>query len=63
MRRFGSVLLGILMIVGLSALTWAASEEATKLRNKNALSEYSPPETFLSGNFVADEVEPAFIFG
>ena len=63
MRRFGSVLLGILMIVGLSALTWAASEEAAKLRNKNALSEYSPPETFLSGNFVADEVEPAYIFG
>jgi len=63
MRRFCSVLLGILMIVGLSALTWAASEEATKLRNKNALSEYSPPETFLSGNFVADEVEPAYIFG
>jgi len=63
MRRFGSVLLGILMIVGLSAVTWAASEEAAKLRNKNALSEYSPPETFLSGNFVADEVEPAYIFG
>ncbi len=63
MRRFCSVLLGILMIVGLSALTWAASEEAAKLRNKNALSEYSPPETFLSGNFVADEVEPAYIFG
>jgi len=63
MRRFCSVLLGILMIVGLSAVTWAASEEAAKLRNKNALSEYSPPETFLSGNFVADEVEPAYIFG
>lgn len=63
MRRFGSMLLGILMIVGLSAVTWAASEEAAKLRNKNALSEYSPPDTFLSGNFVADEVEPAYIFG
>ena len=51
------------MVLALSASTWAASEQAMKLRSKNALSEYSPPETFLSGNFVADEIEPAYIFG
>jgi hypothetical protein len=63
MRRFGSVLLGLLIVLALSAQTWAASEQAMKLRSKNALSEYSPPESFLSGNFVADEDEPAYIFG
>lgn len=63
MRRFCSVLLGFLIVLALSASTWAASELAMKQRSKNALSEYSPPETFLSGNFVADEDEPAYIFG
>jgi hypothetical protein len=63
MRRFGSVLLGFVMVFALSAQTWAASEQAMKLRAKNVLSEYSPPETFLSGNFVADEDDPAYIFG
>lgn len=42
---------------------WAASEQAITQRSANALEEYSPPESFLNGNFIADEVEPAFIFG
>jgi hypothetical protein len=63
MRRFCSVILGYLIVLALSASTWAASEQAVKQRSKNALSEYSPSETFLSGNFVADEDEPAYIFG
>jgi hypothetical protein len=63
MRRRGSVLLGFLMVLALFATDWAASEQAMKLRGNNALSEFAPPETFLSGNFVADEVEPVYIFG
>jgi hypothetical protein len=63
MRRCGVVILGCLMALALSAPAWTASEQAARLRGENALSDYTPPETFLSGNFVADEVEPLFIFG
>ena len=63
MRRFCFMLLGVSIVLALCGATWAASEQAMKLRGKSGLSEYSPPETFLSGNFVADEVEPGFIFG
>ena len=63
MRSLCSVLVGVSLLVALNGLTWAASEQAMKLRGKNALSEYSPPEAFLAGNFVADEVEPGYIFG
>jgi len=63
MHRLCSVLLGFSIVLALFAVTWAASEQATKLRSNNNLSAYSPPETFVSGNFVADEVEPAYIFG
>jgi hypothetical protein len=47
----------------LSGLVLAESEQAKKLRAGNTLSEFTPPESFLSGNFVADEVDPAYIFG
>jgi hypothetical protein len=63
MRRLGSMLVGLLMVLALLAVAHAASEQATKLRKTSVLSEFSPPETFLSGNFVADEVEPVYIFG
>jgi hypothetical protein len=42
---------------------WAASEGALKLRAINGLSEFTPPEAFLNGNFVADEIEPQYVFG
>jgi hypothetical protein len=41
----------------------AISDGAAKLRNLNGLSEFTPPETFLNGNFIADEIEPQFVFG
>jgi len=63
MRRFCSMLLGFTMVLALFTTTWAASEQATKLRSDNNLSAYSPPETFILGNFVADEIEPTYIFG
>ena len=63
MRRFGAMILGCLMALALFAPASGASEQGAQLRAKNALSEYTPPETLLSGNFVADEVEPVHIFG
>jgi hypothetical protein len=49
-----------LMVCGAAG---AASEQALKLRGQNGLSEFSPPAAFLAGNFLADETDPAFIFG
>lgn len=63
MRPPCSILVGVSLLAALSGVTWAASEQAMKLRDKNALSEYFPPEAFLSGNFVAEEIEPGYIFG
>jgi len=63
MRPLCSVLVAVSLLAALSGVTWAASEQAMTLRGKNALSEYSPPEAFLSGNFVADEIDPGYIFG
>jgi hypothetical protein len=45
------------------ALSWGLSESATKLRAQNALEEFAPQDSFLNGNFVADEVDPRYIFG
>ncbi len=42
---------------------WAASESALKLRSQNGLSDFMPPDSFLNANFVADEIEPQFVFG
>jgi hypothetical protein len=63
MRRPFLMLLGILVLLAPLGTAWAASEQAMKLRAQNDLSEYTPPAAFLNGNFVADEVEPGYIFG
>ena len=63
MRRYGCMLLGAAMVVAICGAAGAASEQAMKLRSQNGLSEFAPPEAFLAGNFLADETEPAFIFG
>ncbi len=42
---------------------WAASESALKLRSQNGLCDFMPPDSFLNANFVADEIEPQFVFG
>jgi hypothetical protein len=63
MRPVQSILMGAALLLALNGVAWAASEQAMKLRGENGLSDYTPPETFLSGNFVADEVEPGYIFG
>ncbi len=66
MRRLCFLDLVALIVLVFSGMAWAASEQATKLRGDNGLFPYMPDmpaEGFLAGNFVADEVEPGFIFG
>jgi len=63
MRRIGSVLLGAAIVFAIGSAVGAASEQAMKLRSQNGLSEFAPPEAFLNGNFLADETDPAYIFG
>ncbi len=63
MRRMGVMLLGAAVVLLTCGAAGAASEQAMKLRSQNGLSEFSPPEAFLAGNFLADETEPSFIFG
>jgi len=63
MRTLFSFLFGIVFLLVFFGTPWAASEQAMKLRTRSDLSEFTPPAAFLNGNFVADEVEPAYIFG
>lgn len=63
MGRLFLVSLGLLVLVGVGAGAWAASEKAMELRQANGLVEFKPPEKFLAGNFVADELTPKFIYG
>jgi hypothetical protein len=62
MRLF-PIFLGFLLLMGNSSVALAASQKVAALRQANGLSVFSPPEKFLAGNFVADEMNPAFIFG
>jgi len=61
--RLLPMFLGFLLLVGNVSGALAASKKAAALRQANALTEFTPPEKFLAGNFVADEMNPAFIFG
>lgn len=58
-----SLVLGFLLLVGFNSEIMAASAKAQALRQANGLSEFTPPEKFLAGNFVADEMNPTVIFG
>jgi len=61
--RLLPILLGFLLLVGNGATALAASQKATALRQANGLSAFTPPDKFLAGNFVADEMNPGVIFG
>lgn len=63
MRRVYCMLLAVSFLLPFPVASRAASDEAGKLRGQNALSEYAPSDAFLSGDFVADEDDPAYIFG
>ena len=61
--RLIPIFLGFLLLMGHGATAWAASAKALSLRQANGLTAFTPPEKFLAGNFVADEMNPGFIFG
>jgi len=63
MTRLFPIFLGFLFLVCNGTTAWAVSAKATALRQANGLTAYNPPEKFLTGNFVADEMNPTFIFG
>jgi hypothetical protein len=63
MMRLLPIFLGFLLLVGNGATALAASQKATALRQANGLVAYTPTDKFLAGNFVADEMNPAVIFG
>ncbi|MGA2223791.1 MAG: hypothetical protein ABSH41_05040 [Syntrophobacteraceae bacterium] len=63
MLKFLVIFAAICAISAPLSPVWAASESALNLRSQNGLCDFMPPESFLSGNFVADEVEPQFVFG
>jgi hypothetical protein len=54
---------GFLLLFGNGGGVWAASDKAMALRQAQGLVAFTPTDKFLSGNFVADEMNPAFIFG
>jgi hypothetical protein len=63
MMRLLPIFLGFLLMIGNVSGALAASPKATALRQANGLTAFTPPEKFLAGNFVAEEMNPAFIFG
>ena len=63
MIRLFLMVLGFLLVVGNGAGAWAASAKAMALRQANKLVAFTPTDKFLSANFVADEANPAFVFG
>lgn len=63
MMRLWPIFLGFLLLVSHGSGALAASGKAAALRQANGLIAFTPPEKFLAGNFVADEMNPGFIFG
>jgi hypothetical protein len=63
MWRFRSMFWGITFLLVCGGPAAAGSEQAMQLRAQNGLSEFTPPDGFLAGNFLADETDPAYIFG
>jgi hypothetical protein len=62
MPRLFAILVSLFVLACFSP-TFAASQKAAELRKANVLQDFSPPDQFLSGFFLADEMEPAFLFG
>jgi hypothetical protein len=63
MMRLLPIFLGFLLLMGNVFPASAASKKVKALREANGLTAFNPPEKFLAGNFVADEMNPAYIFG
>lgn len=62
-KRLFWVASAFLLLTIFSLPVLAASGQARSLRQANRLVEAAPPEKFLVGNFVADEMNPAVVFG
>ncbi|WP_243313109.1 hypothetical protein [Fundidesulfovibrio agrisoli] len=52
-----------LLLLALLSPAHAASEKAQELRKADGLVAFTPPDSFLAGLFIADEMEPHFLFG
>lgn len=63
MRRIIPIFMALLLLAGGGLPVQAASQKAAAMRQANGLTEFTPPEKFLAGNFVADEMNPAVVFG
>ena len=63
MMRLLFLILGFLLLVFNGSDSLAENQKAKALRQANGLVEFTPPDKFLAGNFVADEVNPKFIYG
>lgn len=63
MKRLFPIFMGFLLVVGAVSEGLAASAKAMAMRQANGLTEFTPPQKFLAGNFVADEMNPTVIFG
>jgi hypothetical protein len=61
--RLVPICLGLLLLISINSAAWAANQKAMALRQANDLTAFTPPEKFLSSNFVAEEMNPAYIFG
>lgn len=64
MPRLFTILVSLFVLACFSPVFAASpSPKAAELRKANALHDFSPPDQFLAGFFLADEMEPAFLFG
>jgi hypothetical protein len=63
MRRTVWIFLAFSLVLGLTWPVQAVSQKAATQRQANGLTEFTPPEKFLAGKFVADEMNPAYVFG
>ena len=62
-RDFVLAVVCILLSLGTASSASAQSAKAQSLRQEAGLVPYSPPQAFLNGFFIADEMRPAFLFG
>ena len=63
MKRLVLLVMALVVVAGLCLPALGASQKAMALRQANGLTSFTPPEKFLAGNFVADEMNPAYVFG
>jgi len=63
MRRLLPIFFGVLILGSQVSAVLATSPKALALRQANGLVAFAPDDKFLTGNFVADEINPTVIFG